>query len=128
MLVGAFWGEGGEESSPLLDEAAAQVTAYFARRLQVFDLPMRLQGSAALCAACDAMRAIPFGSTRRYGDLARDLRISAQAMGQFCGANPLPLIIPCHRVVGAAGLGGFSGGRGAETKAWLLAHEGRLLL
>ena len=74
------------------------------------------------------MAAIPFGQVRTYGDLARDLGVSAQAMGQLCGANPLPVIVPCHRVVGAAGLGGFSGAGGVETKAWLLRHEGGLLI
>lgn len=127
-LVRAFWGEGGRDSRPVLDAAAAQVAAYFDGQLRVFDLPLRIRGSAAQRAACAAMAAIPWGQVRRYGDLARDLGVSAQAMGQMCGANPLPVIVPCHRVVGASGLGGFSGAGGVATKVWLLRHEGGLLV
>lgn len=127
-LVRAFWGEGDGAATALLAEAVAQVEAYFDGGLRDFDLPLRIGGSGAQRAACAAMAAIPFGQVRTYGDLARDLGVSAQAMGRLCGANPLPVIVPCHRVVGAAGLGGFSGAGGVETKAWLLRHEGGLLL
>jgi len=127
-LVRAFWGAGGGAATALLLEAAAQVAAYIGGRLRRFDLPLRILGSDAQRAACAAMAAIPYGQVRTYGDLARDLGVSAQAMGQLCGANPLPVIVPCHRVVGVAGLGGFSGAGGVETKAWLLRHEGGLLL
>lgn len=104
--------------------AVAQLTEYFAGTREVFDLPLAPQVSdfqqkfgAALCA-------IPFGETRTYGDLARDLGVPAQAIGQACGANPIPIIIPCHRVLGATGLGGFSGAGGVEGKVQLLRHEG----
>ena len=70
------------------------------------------------------MLRIPFGETRTYGDLARDLDTPAQAIGQACGGNPIPLVIPCHRVLAARSLGGFSGGAGIETKVALLKHEG----
>lgn len=70
------------------------------------------------------MQDIPLGETRTYGDLARDLSVPAQAIGQACGANPIPVIIPCHRILGSSGLGGFSGAGGVETKVWLLRHEG----
>ncbi len=70
------------------------------------------------------MCAIPFGETRTYGDLARALGVPAQAIGQACGANPVPVIVPCHRVLGAAGLGGYSAPGGVETKVALLRHEG----
>lgn len=124
-LVGARWGgEPGGDDTPLLAEAARQVAAYFAGDPSGFTLPLRIEGSAAQQAACAAMRAIPRGETRSYGELARALGVSAQAMGQLCGANPLPLIVPCHRVLGAKGLGGFSAPGGVETKVWLLRHEG----
>ena len=70
------------------------------------------------------MAAIPYGETRSYGDLARALQAPAQAIGQACGANPIPILIPCHRVVGATGLGGFSARGGVETKVALLKLEG----
>lgn len=124
-LVGARWGGvPGGEGTALLLRAAAQVEGYFAGTLHDFDLPLRIETGAAQVAACAAMRAIPLGETRTYGDLARVLGVSAQAMGRLCGANPLPLVVPCHRVVGVAGLGGFSAPGGVETKVWLLRHEG----
>ena len=72
----------------------------------------------------ETARAIPPGTTRTYGDIARAVAAPAQAVGQACGANPLPILIPCHRVLGAKGLGGFSAKGGVETKVWLLRHEG----
>jgi methylated-DNA-[protein]-cysteine S-methyltransferase len=104
--------------------AIAQLAEYFGGTRQDFNLPLAPDVSdfqrkfgAALCA-------IPFGETRTYGDLARDLGVPAQAIGQACGANPIPIIIPCHRVLGANGLGGFSGAGGVEGKVQLLRHEG----
>ncbi|WP_370204973.1 methylated-DNA--[protein]-cysteine S-methyltransferase [Pararhodobacter marinus] len=123
-LVRARWG--GDESrddTPLLAEAARQVRAYFGGGPVAFDLPLRIKASPAQIRACAAMAAIPVGETRSYGELARELGISAQAMGQLCGGNPVPLIVPCHRVLGASGLGGFSAPGGVETKVWLLRHE-----
>ena len=72
------------------------------------------------------MCAIPFGQTATYGDLARQLKSAAQPVGSACGANPIAILIPCHRVVAADGLGGFSGGVGVESKRVLLHHEGAL--
>ena len=69
------------------------------------------------------MSAIPFGETRTYGELAAELGTSPQPLGNACGANSIPIIIPCHRVLSATGLGGFSGRGGVETKAQLLKHE-----
>lgn len=76
-----------------------------------------------------AIAAIPRGQVRSYGDLARELASAPRAVGQACGANPLPLLIPCHRVVSAQGLGGFANAREGyrlDAKRWLLAHEGAL--
>lgn len=114
----------GEPGCPVLEEAAAQVTAYFEGRLQVFDLPLRVEGSDLVRRVCDLLCAIPFGHTRTYCDLARDLGQPPQPVGQACGRNPIPLIIPCHRVLSATGLGGFSAPGGVETKVALLRHEG----
>lgn len=118
------WGGGAADDTPLLREAAEQLAAYFARERLDFTLPVRIKASAAQQAACAAMQAIPAGETRTYGELAKALKISAQAMGQLCGGNPVPIIVPCHRVLGAAGLGGFSAPGGIEAKVWLLRHEG----
>ena len=104
------------EPAPEIREALRQLAAYFDGRLTAFDLPLHVRVSPFQQAACDAMRAIPFGQTRTYGALARDLGVTAQAMGGACGGNPIPVIIPCHRVLGADGLGGYSGQGGIETK------------
>lgn len=111
-------------ATALLREAAAQLGAYDAGRLQRFDLPYRVAGSAFQQRVCDIMYAIPFGDTLTYGDIAKQLGQPAQPVGQACGANPIPVIIPCHRVLSATGLGGFSGAGGVETKVALLRHEG----
>lgn len=108
----------------VLGEAARQLAAYFAGTRTVFDVPLAPEGSDLQRAVCAEMSAIPFGETRSYGDLARTLGVPAQAIGQACGGNPIPIVIPCHRVLGSAGLGGFSGGGGVDAKVWLLRHEG----
>lgn len=124
VLVRIEWGGAEDGSSDVLLEAERQMAAYFAGRITVFRLPWRVEGSVAQARACAAMAAIPFGQTRSYGALARDIGVSAQAMGQLCGGNPLPILVPCHRVLGAQGLGGFSAPGGVETKVQLLRHEG----
>lgn len=118
------------DDTPLLQEAARQIDAYFAGRLTRFTLPVTVNGSPTQQAICAAIAAVPFGETRPYGDLAKALSLPAQAIGRGCGGNPVPLVIPCHRVLGAQGLGGFSGGVGIETKITLLKHEkaGNLLI
>ncbi|WP_252731253.1 methylated-DNA--[protein]-cysteine S-methyltransferase [Lentibacter algarum] len=123
-IVRAEWREGGVDTSDLLEEAAQQIAAYYAGELTEFDLPLHVRGSDFQRAVCDVMSAIPLGETLTYGDISKKLGVPAQAVGQACGGNPIPLIIPCHRVLGAQGLGGFSGTGGVETKVWLLKHEG----
>lgn len=113
-----------DDETPLLKRAQSQIEEYFRRERRSFDLPLKVQASPAQQRACAAMSEIPFGETVTYGELARTLGISAQAAGQLCGGNPIPLVIPCHRVLGATSLGGFSGGMGVETKVALLKHEG----
>lgn len=113
-----------QDERPELRAACAQLAAYFDGRLTEFDLPLAVEGSAFQKQVCAAMQAIPFGETLTYGEIARRLGAPAQAVGQACGANPIAVIIPCHRVLGARSLGGFSAAGGVETKVWLLRHEG----
>jgi methylated-DNA-[protein]-cysteine S-methyltransferase len=113
--------------SPLLTEGLAQLGAYFDRRLTRFDLPLDW-GTGLNAEVRHAMAAIPPGETRTYGQIARTVGAAPQAVGQACGANPLPILIPCHRVTGTDWFGGFSAPGGVETKAALLRHEGALLL
>lgn len=110
--------------SPLLAEAVRQLQAYLAGRLEKFDLPLAPTGTDFQKRVYEAMLAIPKGSTRRYGDIAKELDVAAQPVGQACGSNPIPIFIPCHRVVSGNGLGGFSGLGGVETKIKLLQFEG----
>lgn len=123
-LVAVEWGGGFGDTSAVLCEAERQIAAYFAGALTAFELPLEVRGSPFQQDVCAVMAAIPYGETLTYGDIAKQLSVPAQAVGQACGGNPIPLIIPCHRVLGASGLGGFSGGVGVETKVWLLKHEG----
>lgn len=118
------WGGHGCGDSPLLRDAATQLDQYFNGDRREFDLPLRVDASPTQARICAAIAAIPHGQTRTYGDLARALDLPAQAVGRGCGGNPIPIFIPCHRVLGAQGLGGFSGGAGVDTKVWLLRHEG----
>ncbi len=112
------------KETPTLAEAVRQLKAYVAGKLTAFDLPLRVHGHDLQQRVCAAMLDIPYGETRTYGEIATDVSASAQAVGQACGRNPIPIIIPCHRVMGAGGkLVGFSGAGGVETKVALLRHE-----
>ena len=115
---------GRNDPSLILDQAEAQLRAYDKGSTDAFTVPMRVDASDFQIDVCNAMRAIPFGDTRTYGDIAKLLNVTPQAVGQACGANPIPVLIPCHRVMGAGGkLVGFSGVGGVETKVALLRHE-----
>ena len=117
-------GAGACPNAGVLAEAARQLTEYFAGERREFALPLAPSGTPFRLRVWAAMQAIPYGQTRSYGDLARALDSAPRAIGGACGANPIPLVIPCHRVVGAGGaLGGFSGGAGCDTKRQLLALE-----
>lgn len=112
------------EGSSTLDKALEEIEQYFASELQEFTVSLSLQGTDFQKSFLQALVDIPFGETRTYGDISKQLGVSAQAIGQACGANPVPILIPCHRVLGADGLGGYSGEGGIETKVRLLKHEG----
>lgn len=115
--------------SPLLARALDQLTQYFEGQLTQFDLPLSPSGSPFQEAVWAAMQTIPYGETRTYGWLAAQVGSHARAVGGACGANPIPILIPCHRVMGMNGkMTGFSGGTGVVTKAQLLGLETPLLL
>lgn len=118
------WGRGGSDDTRLLHDATQQLAEYFGHTRQSFDLPLRAGGDAFQQSVNRAMQAIPYGETREYGQIAHDLGSMPQPVGQACGGNTIAIIIPCHRVVGAGGLGGFSAPGGIETKVALLRHEG----
>jgi len=110
----------------LAAEAKRQIDAYRAHPDFSFDLPILVEGNDFQKAVWRAMCAIPRGKTRTYGDIAGELNGQARVVGQACGDNRLPIVIPCHRVVAADGIGGFAhstGGYLLEAKRWLLAHE-----
>lgn len=112
--------------------ACVQLQAYLEDPNFVFDVPIRMSGTHHRLAVWEAMQRIPAGRTRTYGELAADIGSSARAVGGACGANPIPVIVPCHRIIAAGGdIGGFMGARGGEgfeigIKRWLLEHEGAL--
>ncbi len=123
-LIRLDWGDGGTDKTPLLEMAATQINEYFQRSRTEFDLPLAPRVSLNQQRFLDALIAIPYGETRTYGEMAKALNISAQAAGQACGANPIGIIIPCHRVTGTGNLGGFSAPDGIEKKVELLKLEG----
>ena len=108
------------------EEAARQLERYRDDPDATFDFPVEIGGSALERGVWDAMCAIPRGATRTYGEIAKELGADARDIGQACGENRLPIVIPCHRVVAADGIGGFghaTGGYLLEAKRWLLNHE-----
>ncbi len=126
-LVGIRWSDDpAGNGSPLLTEAARQLDAYFAGALTDFDLPLRPAGSDFEHRVWTGMQAIPYGKTRSYGELAASIGSAPRAVGGACGRNPIPIVIPCHRVLAKSGMGGYSGSGGLKTKQTLLALEGAL--
>jgi methylated-DNA-[protein]-cysteine S-methyltransferase len=110
----------------LAERAARQLERYREDADAPFDLPLAIEGTPLQKGVWQAMCAIPRGRTRTYGELARELGTEARAVGQACGDNRLPIVIPCHRVVAADGIGGFghaTSGYLLEAKRWLLMHE-----
>ena len=117
------------DANPLAQEAAAQLQAYFAGRLRDFDLPLDLQGTDFQKRVWRELERIPYGKTRSYMQIADAIGLpkAVRAVGAANGANPIPIIIPCHRVIGASGkLVGYGGG--LPLKKRLLSLEGTLAL
>jgi len=116
-------------SRPLNDlarDAKEQIEAYFGDPNFLFNLPIKTQGSAFRQRVWSIIESIPVGQTMTYGELAAQIKSSPRAIGGACGANYYPLIIPCHRVLSKAGIGGFMGeanGPYLRIKQWLLSHE-----
>jgi methylated-DNA-[protein]-cysteine S-methyltransferase len=127
-IVAIRWAEApAGNGSPLLAEAARQLDAYFAGQLADFDLPLRPAGTGFERRVWVAMQDIPYGETRCYGDLAATTQSAPRAVGRACGRNPIPIVIPCHRVLGKGWMGGYSGSGGLKTKEALLTLEGALV-
>ncbi|TPG56901.1 methylated-DNA--[protein]-cysteine S-methyltransferase [Roseomonas nepalensis] len=126
-IVALDWGQGRDRTeTPLLRRAADQVQDYMDGLRTGFDLPLNPFGSPFRQRVWAALQAIPHGETRSYADIARALGTASRAVGGANGANPIPIIIPCHRVIGAGGaIGGYTGEGGLATKRWLLALERR---
>lgn len=125
-IVALDWGWGRDQTeTPLLLRAREQLHAYFDQEHTTFDLPLAPPGSLYRKRVWHALCQIPYGETRSYGQIAAMAGGSARSIGQANGCNPIPIIIPCHRVLAASHLGGYSGGEGLATKRWLLALEQR---
>ena len=115
---------GNGKGSLELFRAKEQINNYFKGTRKNFSLSLRPYGTKFQNRVWSVLMAIPYGKVKTYGEVARKLKTSPRAIGNACGQNPIPLIIPCHRVVGASGsLTGYSGGNGIKTKAFLLEHE-----
>ncbi len=126
-LVALDWGWARDQApDDLLTRAKAQLEAYFDGKTHAFDLPLCPAGTEYQRRVWHLMEEIPYGGTRSYGAMAKDLDSSARAVGMACGANPIPVIIPCHRVLAANGMGGYSGDGGLETHDALLVRVGCL--
>ncbi|MGB3910099.1 MAG: methylated-DNA--[protein]-cysteine S-methyltransferase [Pseudolysinimonas sp.] len=116
-----------ELSDEVLDRAALQLEQYFAGRRHDFDVPVKLAGTAFQRSVWQQLVDLEWGEVVSYGDLGRGTgrATAGRAVGGAVGANPVPIIVPCHRVLGSDGtITGYSGGEGIPTKSWLLAHEG----
>lgn len=127
-IVALDWGWGRDQTeTEMLRRAADQLHGYFDSQRLGFDLPLAPQGSPYRRRVWEALRTIPPGETRTYQDIARIAGGSPRSVGGANAANPIPILIPCHRVVATGGIGGYSGGDGLPTKRYLLDLESRTL-
>tara|TARA_B100000686_G_C16584451_1_gene859949 strand:- start:361 stop:819 length:459 start_codon:yes stop_codon:yes gene_type:complete len=124
-LVSLRWGKTNKCSrTPLISETVRQLNAYFQGKLEVFDLPIQTQGTSFQKKVWVALDKIAYGQTLSYSQLASLTESGPRAIGGACRANPIPIIIPCHRVLKKNGkLGGYSGGNGINTKRFLIDLE-----
>lgn len=114
-------------ASKVLDQAAKQIELYLQGRLPKFSLPLKVSGTPFQLSVWKAIAKVPFGKTVSYGEIAKAIGkpLASRAVGAAVGANPTPLLVGCHRVLGSNGsLTGYSGGQGLKTKKLLLDHEG----
>jgi methylated-DNA-[protein]-cysteine S-methyltransferase len=114
-------------SSKVLDEAGKQLALYLKGALPKFSLPLKVSGTPFQVAVWKAIAKVPFGKTVSYGEIAAGIGkpLASRAVGAAVGANPTPLLVGCHRVLGSSGsITGYSGGQGIKTKKLLLEHEG----
>lgn len=130
-IVALDWGRGVDaprtSNNPVLNQGAAALKAYFQTGTEAFkDLPLAPHGSPFQQRVWRQMRVIGSGQVKTYGQVAKALKSSPRAVGNACGANPIPILIPCHRIVGGSSLGGYSGDGGLDTKRILLRLEGYL--
>lgn len=127
-IVALEWGWSSfQESSPLLEKAKQQLDDYFDGKQTTFDLPLAPNGSDFQKRVWDKMLTIKAGDTLTYKEISDDLKSAPRAVGGACGKNPIPIIIPCHRVLASnGGYGGYSGDGGIDTKKQLLTLEGAL--
>ena len=126
MIVAVDWGWGRDQTeTETLRRARAELHDYFDGKLDSFSLPLNPAGTAYRRRVWQALRDIPYGATRSYAEIARVAGGAPRSVGQANAANPIPIIIPCHRVLAANGIGGYSGGDGLATKRYLLALETR---
>ncbi len=111
----------------LVQTVFRQLRCYFSSAISLQTIPLALQGTLFQKSVWHELSKIPVGETRTYGEIAHKLNSSARAVGNACRRNPVQIIVPCHRVVSAKGLGGYAGetqGRQLDIKRWLLNHEG----
>ena len=127
-IVSLDWGWArDQEQIALLQNAKLQLDDFFDGHRRIIELPLAPLGTAYQKRVWLLMNKIPYGKTTTYGQIAAALNTSARAVGMACGSNPIPVIMPCHRVLAANGIGGYSGNGGIETKVALLRLEGSLL-
>ncbi|MEE8342223.1 MAG: methylated-DNA--[protein]-cysteine S-methyltransferase [Gammaproteobacteria bacterium] len=120
---------GKRPDGPLARELVGELQRYFRNPRYGFALPLVRLGTEFQRQVWRALQGIPLGETRTYGELAQQLDSGPRAVGNACRANPVPIVVPCHRVVAATGIGGYSGavkGVRLDRKRWLLCHEGAL--
>ena len=116
-----------QPQTPMAKEVISQLKQYFKQSGFDFDLPLQFDGTQHQNRVWQALRRIKSGNIITYGKLAANIKSGARAVGNSCRRNPIPIIIPCHRVVAASGIGGYAGhidGEVLQRKHWLLQHEG----
>ena len=128
FIISIDWGWArDQEQTTLLLKAKLQLDDYFDGRRKSFHLPLAPQGSEYQRHVWSTLNKIPYGKTMSYGQIAATFNSSPRAVGGACGANPIPIVIPCHRVISANGIGGYSGDGGVKTKIALLRLEEEFL-